>query len=269
MADWALNTDGAAVDLDAAHRATGPPVEVIVGGHEDFQPVWSPLGRWVAYHSHRPAHVVASVVSPGASDDIWLRPVDAPPRDSAEVRLTDFGVEANSPDWSPHGTRLVFTSWDKQNPGSGSQAYIVAVDTAAGRATGHERVTVPPGVSNVAWVAWSPLGDELAIEADDGGGRHSLWIVGTTGGRGRKLVSFPINTSGGVSWTPDGRNLTYAALAQGRMQLFTVPVRGGRPEQLTHDAANLFTPRVSPDGRLIAATRIHHRKEIWRMPLPR
>jgi Tol biopolymer transport system component len=269
MADWALNNDGAAVEVDADARASGPPVQVIVGGHEDFQPVWSPHGRWVAYHSHRPAHVVASPVSPGASDDIWLRRVGAPARDSAEIRLTDFGVEANSPDWSPDGTRLVFTSGDKQNPGSGQQAYIVTIDTAAGRATGHGRVALPPGVNNVAWVAWSPVGDELAIETDEGEGRHALWIVDATGGRGRKVVSFPINTSGGVSWTPDGRKLTYAALTGGRMQLFTVPVSGGKPGQVSHDSANVFTPRVSPDGRLVAATRIHHRKEIWRMPVPR
>jgi Tol biopolymer transport system component len=53
------------------------------------------------------------------------------------------------------------------------------------------------------------------------------------------------------------------------MQLFAVPAAGGTRRQLTHDAANVFTPRVSPDGRFIAATRIAHRKEIWRVPLPK
>ena len=34
-----------------------------------------------------------------------------------------------------------------------------------------------------------------------------------------------------------------------------------------HDAANVFQPRVSPDGRFIAATRIEHRREILRRSL--
>jgi Tol biopolymer transport system component len=85
----------------------------------------------------------------------------------------------------------------------------------------------------------------------------------------RKVVEYPLRTYGGVSWTPDGRTLVYPALVKGRMQLFAVSAAGGTPRQLTHDSANIFTPRVSPDGRLVAATRIMHRKEIWRMPLPK
>lgn len=54
----------------------------------------------------------------------------------------------------------------------------------------------------------------------------------------------------------------------GRMQLFAVPAVGGTPQQLTHRSGNLLHPRVSPSGILIAATRVVHRKEIWRVALP-
>jgi hypothetical protein len=40
-------------------------------------------------------------------------------------------------------------------------------------------------------------------------------------------------------------------------------------EQLTHDSGNVLHPRVSPSGTLSAATRLVHRKEIWRIVLPR
>jgi len=105
------------------------------------------------------------------------------------------------------------------------------------------------------------------VESDLGHGRHELWIVPVGRGAARKVTAFPLTTFGGVSWTPDGGTLVYTSLADGRMQLFAVPAAGGRPRQLTHDSANVFTPRVSPDGRMIAATRLQHRKEIWRMRL--
>jgi Tol biopolymer transport system component len=268
-ADWALNWDGYAVDLDVSGRVIGNPKPVIVGYHEDFQPVWSPRGQWIAYHSHRSKTPLATYAGDAQADDIWLRRVDAPPRDPGEIRLTDFGIEANSPDWSRDGTRLIFTSWSKEGPPGVSYPYVVTIDTTTGHVIGHEQLQLPKEIQNTAWVAYSPVSDDVAIEADQGNGRHALWIVATTGAGARRLVEYPLGTFGGVSWTPDGRTLIYAELAGDRMQLFAVPAAGGTPRQLTHDAANLFTPRVSPDGRFIAATRIAHWKQIWWMPLPK
>ena len=65
----------------------------------------------------------------------------------------------------------------------------------------------------------------------------------------------------------DGKNIIYSALAGDGLQLFAVPRTGGAPQQLTHDSGNLMHPRVSPDGRWIACTRIVQSKQIWRRPL--
>ena len=266
LADWAFNWDGGAVDVGPDGAAGGEPEAVIVGYHEDFQPVWSPDGRWIAYHSHRAAAPVASYFGDNP-DDIWLRRPDAPARDRDEIRLTDFGDEANSPDWSPDGTRLVFTSYDQHGAAGVSYPYIVTIDPASGRALRHERLALPREIENTAWVAWSPVRNEIAVESDLGHGRHALWVVPVGRGAPGKIVEFPLTTFGGVSWTPDGATLVYTSLTEGRTQLFAVPAVGGTPRQVTHDSANIFTPRVSPDGRKIAATRIKHRKEIWRMRL--
>jgi dipeptidyl aminopeptidase/acylaminoacyl peptidase len=268
-ADLPLNWEGGAVDVDANGRARSAPQPVIVGYHEDFQPVWSPSGEWIAYHSHRTKTSVGSFAGGSEADDIWLRRAGAPPRDTTETRLTNFGIEANSPDWSRDGTRLVFTSWAKEGPPGVSFPYVVTIDTIMGRAVRHGRLPLPKEIRNTTWVAYSPVNDDVALESDLGKGRHALWIVASTGAKARKIVEYPLSTFGGVSWTPDGRTLVYTALVGGHMQLFAVPAAGGTPRQLTHDAANVFTPRVSPDGRFIAATRIAHRKEIWRVPLPK
>ena len=59
----------------------------------------------------------------------------------------------------------------------------------------------------------------------------------------------------------------YAALRGGGMQLFSIARAGGDSRRLTDDSANLFQPQVSPDGRLIAASRLLHPKELRRQPL--
>ena len=266
--DWAIDWDGGAVDVDTGGRPVGPLYPLITGYHEDFQPVWSPRGRWVAYHSHRAKTPVASYLAPGSSDDIWLRRVGAPARDPSEIRLTDFGWEAGPPDWSRDGTRLLFVSWERGGAAGVSYPYVVTIDTATGRAVGHGRLPLPTQIHNSLWAAWSPVSDDVALEEDLGGGRHALWIAASNGASARKVTEYPMETYGGVSWTPDGKALVYAALTGGRMQLFAIPAAGGTPQQVTHDSGNLLHPRVSPSGTLVVATRLVHRKEIWRVALP-
>jgi len=149
-----------------------------------------------------------------------------------------------------------------------SYPYVVTIDTATGRAVGHGRLPLPPQIHNSLWAAWSPVSDDVALEEDLGGGRHALWIAASNGASARKVTEYPMETYGGVSWTPDGKALVYAALTGGRMQLFAIPAAGGTPQQVTHDSGNLLHPRVSPSGTLVVATRLVHRKEIWRVALP-
>jgi len=266
-ADWALNWDGGAVQLDTAAQAASRPSPLIVGYHEDFPPVWSPNGLWIAYHSHRSSAPVVRYGEPGSTDDIYVRAAGA--TRAAEVRLTDFGLEAGSPDWSPDGTRLLFTSFDRARATRTSVPFVIAFDTATGRAASTMSLPMPDVVSGAEMAAWSPTGEDIAIEEAMGGGRHALWIVRADGSRARKLVDYPMRTYGGVDWTPDGRTLIYSALTANRMQLFAIPAAGGQPRRLTSGNAHILHPQVSPDGRWIAATRLVHTIQVRRISLPR
>ncbi len=264
-ADWVLNWDGGIVAVDSAGSATSSPQPVISGFHEDFQPVWSPNGKWIAYHSHRSLTPVPLYAWPGATDDIWVRRAGS----TDEIRLTDYGWEVGSPEWSPDGRQLLFTGWLRPDKGEGHGTYagIVAIDPVSGRAVSQRKIPLGP-IPSAEMASWSPNRKEIAIEGITKPGVHSIWIVRRDGSGARKVVEFPGQTYGGLDWLPDGSALVYSAVVDGHPQLFTLPVAGGTPRQLTRENASVLHPQISPDGRLIAATRIVQSKEIRRMPLP-
>jgi dipeptidyl aminopeptidase/acylaminoacyl peptidase len=55
--------------------------------------------------------------------------------------------------------------------------------------------------------------------------------------------------------SPDGRKIAFTAEAAGARQIFTMPSRGGYPEQLTATEKSASDPQWSPDGRRIVFVR--------------
>lgn len=265
LADWALNLDAAVVDVDAQGKTISGPSTLVSGFHEDFPAAISPNGRWIAFHSHRSKTPVPEYDSPGSTDDVYLRRADdvhAP-----EIRLTDFGWETGAAFWSPDGRKLIFSSWVKGGQPGISRIWIITLDPESGKVLQTDMLPLPASIRSAQWASWSPDGAEIAIEDDRGGEDRILWIVHADGTHAQKLLDYKGSTYDGVDWTPDGKTIVYGGLASGRMQLFSVSRQGGSPHQLSHDSGNLMHPRVSPDGRWIACTRLMQSQQIWRRPL--
>jgi WD40 repeat protein len=266
LADWGLNLDAAEVDVDAEGRRGSQPVIIVSGYHEDFPPAWSPDGNWIAFHSHRSSKPVPEYSSPGSTDDIYLRragDVHAP-----EIRLTDFGWEAGPAYWSPDGQKLLFTSWQRGGQPGIDKLWVLTMDLESARALRAEMLPLTHEIRSVSWAAWSPDGKEIALEDNRGGQDRSIWLVRADGTHATRLLDYKGTTYEGLDWLPDGKTIIYSALAGDRLQLFSMPRTGGAPSQLAHDSGNLMHPRVSPDGKWIACTRLVQSKQIWRRPLP-
>lgn len=148
-----------------------------------------------------------------------------------------------------------------------SFAWTVSLDPATGKPGRVAKLRLPSSIPGAETAAYSPRGDEIAVEAEASPGHHALWIVRADGSNAREIVEYPMESYGGVDWTPDGGSIVYAALAGDRMQVFAIPARGGEARQLTKDERHVFQPQVSPDGKWIAATRMLQTKRIWRRPL--
>ena len=97
-----------------------------------------------------------------------------------------------------------------------------------------------------------------------GGKRNHLFRVSVEGGEPKDLtpgdVDSPIWTEDGteeVAFSPDGQELCFSRYTEsegfvGNSDLFTLPVNGGQPTQITTNRGADITPVYSPDGRYIA-----------------
>ncbi len=141
---------------------------------------------------------------------------------------------------------------------------MLTLDPETGRVLQTEKLPLTSEIRSASWSAWSPEGDAIAIEDNRGGQDRALWTIHADGSHAQKVLDYKGTTYDGVDWMPDAKTIVYSAAADGHLQLLAIPSLGGVPRQLTRDSANLMHPKVSPDGKWIACTRITQSKQIWR-----
>jgi dipeptidyl aminopeptidase/acylaminoacyl peptidase len=238
-------------------------------------PRFSPDGAEILYTRRR-----VDRVNDRWAGALWLMNADG----SRQRYLTD----GSSAEWSRDGTRIAYTA---EGEPAGSQIFVRWMD-AEGATTQITHLTESPSSlawsPDGEWIAFSmrvpekagwsidmPAAPEGAkwtktpriIESVDyrqdrrgfnESGHEHIFVVPATGGTPRQITSGDWD-HGSPEWTPDGRAILFSTLrtedaeyAVRESEIYRVDVESGLIAQLTSRHGPDYSPKVSPDGRLVA-----------------
>jgi acylaminoacyl-peptidase len=211
------------------------------------------------------------------------------------------GIDADSPRWSPDGTRLAYVAKDEDGrtqlfvryESTGASVRLAQLPAAPSglswspdgkrlayttfvEETAEPFVDLPPPPEGAEW-AERPRFIESVVYRSDGEGflkngyRH-LFVIPAEGGTPQQLTSGPYNHSGTSAWTPDGRTLIVSANRDEgweydpvESELYAVDVATGATERLTDRVGPDTSPTVSPDGRRIAYLGFDDRRQGYQV----
>jgi eukaryotic-like serine/threonine-protein kinase len=187
----------------------------------DFQPAWSPDGKWLAYDRDDST----------GSGELYVLAVDSQDEPQA-LGLHRSGRVMGAPNWSPDGRHILFHLDDGGSTGR-DLYYVTLRQTQGSPAPVGPPVAIPrPG--NDFYPILSPNGQYVAYMSDRSG-NFEVYVRPFPGGRGEWKVSVGGGTH--ARWNGQGDELFYAAPDSNMMMVVKVDTRSNRfghesPQQL-------------------------------------
>ncbi|NDJ13218.1 MAG: S9 family peptidase [Acidobacteriia bacterium] len=234
----------------------------------------SPDGRQVAY-----VFSTIDLKQNRRVTSIWLIPAAGA---GTPRRITAEGFNANSPRWSPDGTRLAFLS-SRGEAGGRPQIHVMRMD-------GGEALPVSRLKNGVTSYQWSLQGDRFVAVSQSGPSdsvapadkksdvrhyknisykfndsgwfddkRSHLWVIGAADGVARQITSGEDWNDTDPQWSPDGTRLAFVSDRTGKefedsdnKDVWVIPAAGGELVKISDHPFDDSQPRWSPDGTQIA-----------------
>ncbi len=216
---WVVNADGS----DHRPLASGPM--------DYSSPRWSPDGSRLAY-----------VSAENGRAQIFVRWMDT----GQEAKLTNLTESPGGMSWSPDGRWIAFSMFVPEDEGT------LTAD-------------MPRPPEGADWGPPIQVIDQLQYRADGAGyldeGYDHLFVIPAEGGTPRMVSSGNYDHGGAPEWSADGRSLIVSVnrsddvLEEPRnSDIYELSLTDGSYTRLTDRFGPDGSPRVSPDGRLIAYT---------------
>lgn len=233
---WLLQVDG-----------KGEALRLTATAASEGDVAWSPDGKKIAFTTKR---------DKDDASQVYLLNMDGP---GEAAPITDISTGAKRPKWSPDGQHIAFES----------RVYPGAVDDEANKAEKKAREDRETNVSVYEtfpirqWDHWrDDMQTHLFVQEARAGAKAKDLIVGS---QLAEMTGFAGTSSRSGSilkpvWSPDGNslvfnattNLTDAAHARIVYHLYSVPIAGGEPEQLTNSNDwSCTSPIFSNNGKAL------------------
>lgn len=268
-----------------------------------YNPTFSPDGRFLAYASNRSGNLDIWVQLIGSGDPIQIThsPADdvfpdwspdgnsivfrsereggglfvVPAFGGHERKISSFGY---APRWSPDGSKILFSASDPSLPAS--KLYLATPDGSAPR-----EVLLPdfdsPDFGGFRGVHWHPDGQRISFQGHHKTQGFGFWIVPLAGGTPVKAEVAPEVRKqldeghiflSNPHWAPSGKALYCEGFSKGTQNLWKVTVDPqslrwiAGPERLTTGGAGEWDMRISRDGERMAYVISTETTRIWSFP---
>ncbi|MES1243808.1 MAG: protein kinase [Acidobacteriota bacterium] len=211
------------------------PVRVTSDSALNWNPVWSPDGRYLYYVSDR-----------GGSMNLWRVRID---EDSGRVSgepepVTTPAPWSSLPSLSRDGRQIVYATVDNR-----SLLEKVELDPLTLQPAGPPRPVTEESKA-FRFADLSPDGTRIAF--DTSVPQEDLFVMDAGGANLRRLTDDPAKDRI-PRWSPDGSRILFYSNRSGRFDLWAIRADGSGLEPLTRTSGPpLINPMWSPDGRFVA-----------------
>ncbi len=209
-------------------------VRATFGPFLDWNPVWSPDGKWLYFSSDR-----------SGTMSLWRVRID---QDSGEPHGSPEPVATPSTytghlTFSRDGRRMAYA----QMRPSGTLERA-EVDPVAGRLHGPAK-PISPFLPFGRNPQESPDGQRLIFASY--GNREAIMVAGVQGERPQELTD-GTGKDRAPRWSPDGKSVVFYSKRSGHWEVWWISADGSGLRQLTHCGTQAWFPTWAPDGRRIS-----------------
>jgi len=208
-------------------------------GPEDLQPTISRQGNRLVY-AHRTS-----------DPDIWRAEMSGRGRFSPHVKLIASTREDTAPEYSPDGSKIVFSS----NRSGHSEIWFCNGD-------GSNPMQLTSLESSSGSPSWFPDGRRIVFDSDREG-QSEVYATDIT-----TLVPHRLTNESADDITPsvshDGKWIYFASRRTGRLEVWRMPAEGGEAVQVTRKGG--WIPMESPNGKVVYY-QVPDSSDVWKVAI--